>query len=93
MLVHDLVETKQLLVGETKPEYLVVYEKFENCETKVDGRKVCSNELGTEEIVQILRGEGDHLLRNVESYCIGEAYPTLDAVLAKVKETHQEIFK
>lgn len=90
MFIHDLVETKQLLVGETKPNYYVIYEKFEN----KDAVKVrdCwqTRNLGTEEMVQIFQGDGS--LLNIESYKIGEEYPNVDAVIQKVKETHKDIF-
>ncbi|MBU8907835.1 hypothetical protein [Desertibacillus haloalkaliphilus] len=93
MIVHDLVDTKQLFIGETKPDYLVVYEKVIDRDARIDGRKYQEIEAGTKEVVQIFHGEKEHSLRKIDSYDIGNDYPSLEAVLTKVKETHQEIFQ
>ncbi|WP_096201093.1 hypothetical protein [Bacillus sp. FJAT-45350] len=92
MIVHDLVETKELFVGEVKQDFYVVYEKFENNDAVFVGKTLQTKKMGTEEVVQIFRGEKEHSLRNVEKYQIGTDYPSIEAVLTKVKETHQEIF-
>lgn len=91
MRVHDLVETREYFIGEVKPNYHVIYEKFENNDAEFIGNQLQTKNAGTEEIVQIFRGDEETLL-NVESYRIGEDYPSLEAVLAKVKEVHKEIF-
>ena len=67
-----------------------MYEKFENntaVKVKDDWQ---TKKLGTEEMVQIF--QGDTSLLNIETYPIGKEYPTIDAVLEKVKNTHKEIF-
>ncbi|MFV8828073.1 hypothetical protein [Alkalihalobacterium sp. APHAB7] len=91
MRVHDLVETKEFFIGETKPNFHVIYEKFENNDAVYVDGVVQTKKMGIEEIVQIFRGEEDSLC-NVERYCIGKEYPNIEAVLAKVKESHREIF-
>ncbi|OLO42743.1 hypothetical protein BTR23_01710 [Alkalihalophilus pseudofirmus] len=91
MRVHDLVETKEFFVGETKPNFHVIYEKFENNDAVYVDGMFQIKKIGTEEIIQIFRGEEDTLC-NVERYCIGKDYPDIEAVLAKVKMSHKEIF-
>lgn len=90
MFIHDLVESRQLLVGETRPNYYVVYEKLENKDVVKVRDNWQTKEIGTEERVQILQGDGS--LLNVCRYNIGKEYPSLEAVLEKVKTDHKEIF-
>lgn len=90
MFIHDLVESKQLLVGETKPNYYVIYEKFENQDAVKIRDCWQTRKLGTEEKVRIFQGDGT--LLNIDEYKIGDEYPDIEAVIQKVKEAHKEIF-
>lgn len=90
MLVHDLVETKQLLVGETKPNYYVVYEKVENNAAIKVRDEWQTKRLGTEEMVQIF--QGSESLQKIKTYSIGKEYSSIADILEKVKNTHKEIF-
>lgn len=90
--VQDLLEAKQLLVGETKPNFYVMYEKFEDSTAEYINNVLKMTEAGTEEVVQVLKGEQEHSLLSIGSYQIGKDYPNIDAVLEKVKEDHSDIF-
>ncbi|HHY21501.1 MAG TPA: hypothetical protein GX525_06370 [Bacilli bacterium] len=92
MNVQDLLEAKQLLVGETKPNFYVMYEKFEDSTAEYVDDVLKVTEAGTEEVVQVLKGEQEHSLLSIGSYQIGEDYPSIEAVLQKVKEEHHDIF-
>ncbi len=92
MIVQDLVETKQYFVGETKPEFYVIYGKYENSDAMFRGKDFHMSEIEIEEVVKVLHGDEHHSLRPIESYTIGEDYPSIDAILAKVKQQHRDIF-
>lgn len=92
MIVSDLVDTKEFFVGEIKSNYFVVYEKLENNNAVFVDNRLQTRKLGTQEVVQIFQGTENSSLCRVDSYPIGIDYPSLEVALAKVKETHQELF-
>lgn len=92
MNVQDLLEAKQLLVGETKPNFYVMYEKFEDSTAEYVDDVLKVTEAGTEEVVQVLKGGQEHSLLCIGNYQIGKDYPNVEAILERVKEDHQDIF-
>ncbi|WP_158735228.1 hypothetical protein [Alteribacillus sp. YIM 98480] len=92
MIVHDLVEAKEYFENETKNDYLVLYEKFQNskCDFEENGR-FCMKEADQKEVVQILRGREDDTLYSVKNYDVNE-FSSVEAILEKVKTEYQEIF-
>ncbi|WP_100398432.1 hypothetical protein [Bacillus sp. FJAT-44742] len=92
MIVHDLVETKEYFTEETKADYYVVYEKFENSDASFEkSGRFSVKEADTEEVVQIFYGCKDNSLCSLEKYKVDE-YPSVEAILKQVKNDHQEIF-
>ncbi len=92
VLVQNLVDTREYFVGEIKPDYHVIYEKFEHNDATYVRNQLQTKKLGTKEVIQILRGQNESSLCRVHSYQIGEEYPSLEAALTKVRETHKELF-
>lgn len=94
MKIHNLVEAKQYFVDETKGNYYVVYEKFENIKALIKKNKVEERKLGTEEIVNIFSDCGNaDLLQKVCSYRLGFNNQSIKDTLKTIKEEHKEIFK
>ncbi|MGO4888392.1 hypothetical protein ACJ2A9_11585 [Anaerobacillus sp. MEB173] len=95
MIVQGLIETKEYFTGETKDNYFVIYEKFENTDAVFKGNIVEENHCGTEEFIQILRGneECSCSLRNVISFRVGDQCKSVDEILLKIKSEHKDIFK
>lgn len=95
VIVQDLVETKEYFTEETKDEFFVIYEKFENSDCNCEGDMLEEKECDDEEIVQIFHGNPkcSGSLRNIKSYRVGQEFGTVEEILAKIKEEHREIFK
>ncbi|UOE96035.1 hypothetical protein [Alkalihalobacillus sp. LMS39] len=92
VIVHDLVETKQYFVEETKPNFYVIYDKYENQFAMFQGKDCKTEDIGTEEVVKILHGDDEFSLRQVDSYTVGKEYASIQDILFAVKQTHKEIF-
>lgn len=95
MIVQDLIETKEYFAEETKDDFFVIYENFENSDCDCKGKSVVEKECDGEEIVQIFQGnqECSCSLRNIQSYRIGQEFKTVEDILVKIKAEHSEIFK
>lgn len=95
VIVQDLVETKEYFTEETKADFFVIYEKFENSDCNCDGNMLEEKECDDEEVIQILQGnpECSCSLRNIKSYRVGQEFGTVEEILAKIKEEHKDIFK
>lgn len=95
VIVQDLIETKEYFTEETKDNFFVMYEKFENSDCNCIGNMVEEKECDDEEVVQIFQGNLDCScsLRNIKSYRVGQEFKTVEDILVKIKEEHSEIFK
>ncbi|MFC0559207.1 hypothetical protein [Halalkalibacter alkalisediminis] len=94
MKIHNLIESKQYFVDETKANYYVVYEKFENIEALIKENRVEERNQGTEEIIDIFYGYGKaDLLQRVCSYRLDLNNPSINDTLNTIKEQHKDIFK
>ncbi|WP_018923910.1 hypothetical protein [Salsuginibacillus kocurii] len=93
MIVHDLVESKELFAEKTKDDCFVIYEKMENTDAsvKTDGT-ICLKEAETQEVVHILRGKGEHSLSRVCEYTLNKNETSIEVILEKVQAEHAEIF-
>ncbi|MCL7749433.1 hypothetical protein [Halalkalibacter alkaliphilus] len=94
MEIHNLIESKQYFVDETKVNYYVVYEKFENIEALIKENRVEERNQGTEEIIYIFHGYGKgDLLQTICSYRLDIDHESISDTLNTIKEEHKEIFK
>ncbi len=95
VIVQDLIQTQEFFIEETKDEFFVIYEKFANSDCNCKNNILEAKECGDEEIIKILQGDPECScsLRNVESYRIGEENYSINDILVKIKEEHQEIFR
>ncbi|HZG73663.1 MAG TPA: hypothetical protein VEY51_19155 [Chondromyces sp.] len=94
MVVENLLDSKHYFVGETKENFLVVYEKLQQTDAVFKGDDFEQYEGPTEEYVKIMEGEEEACcLRNIKSYKIGMEYKCLEDALENIKNTHREIFK
>ncbi|MBB5173004.1 hypothetical protein [Texcoconibacillus texcoconensis] len=95
MVVQDLIESRELFADETKEGVFIVYEKFETGDCQCDGRTLREIECDeVKEIVQIFQGsqEGNASLVNVESYCVGEQFATLEDVKTDIRNRYEDLF-
>ncbi|MDQ0215326.1 hypothetical protein J2S13_001739 [Oikeobacillus pervagus] len=94
MVVENLLETKNYFVGETKDNYLVIYEKLQCSDAVFNGNQFEEYEGETAEYVKVLEDPGAECsLKSIKSYAVGKDFPCLEEILASIKESHQEIFK
>lgn len=95
VIVQDLVETKEFFTEETKEDFFVIYEKFENSDCNCVGKMLEEKECDDEEVIQIFQAKPDCScsLRNIKSYRVGQEYGNVQDILAIIKKEHKEIFE
>ncbi|WP_227939669.1 hypothetical protein [Alkalihalobacillus deserti] len=94
MEIHNLIDSKQYFVDQTKMNYYVVYEKFENIQAIFKDNKVEENNRRTEEIIHIFYGNDKaNSLRSIYSYLLDLKKSSINDTLKTIQEQHKEIFK
>lgn len=93
MIVKDLVETKELMVGETSKNVMVLYERFDNLDCIGKGKDLEQKECDPEEMVQILAGCSHDSLKNKKKYIVGEEFKTVDEILADIRANYCHLLK
>ncbi|QKS71002.1 hypothetical protein FLK61_30255 [Paenalkalicoccus suaedae] len=92
MIVKDLVESKQLLAGETEEHVYIVYERYENVDCQYRDKQFEELECDPEERIQILMGSSDSSLVVKETLEIGKDHPSLESALDFIKTSKPDLF-
>ncbi|TMW73703.1 hypothetical protein [Alteribacter natronophilus] len=90
MIVRDLVESCEMMQGETKDGVFVVYERYENTECHYNGNRFSEKECEPEIRVEVLEEKNGGSLRRVVSYNINGETP-VETVLTRIRSSHPDL--
>ncbi|MCD8508968.1 MAG: hypothetical protein LRY73_03150 [Bacillus sp. (in: Bacteria)] len=93
MIVKDLVETRELMVGETSENVVVLYERFDNLDCIGKGNDLEQMECDPEEMVQILAGCSHDSLTNKKTYVVGEQFSSVEEILDDIRANYRHLLK
>ena len=91
MKVDEIVETKELLKGEIKQDYLVVYQEVINKNVELVKDQMIETSKTIEKTLNIFKGEVNSTVQKVQAYQI-EKECSVDNILETIKQNHKEIF-
>lgn len=91
MKVDEIVETKELLKGELKQDYLVVYQEVINKNVELVKDQMVETSKTVERTLNIFKGEVNSTLKKVQAYPV-EKDLSVDNLLETIKHDHKEIF-
>ncbi len=94
MVVENLLDVKCYFAGEVKENFVVQYEKMLKSGAFFKAGELHELEEETAECVKVLSQTGEACsVTRIKEYPIGGEYSSVEAVLARIREVHSDIFK
>ncbi|MGO4886691.1 hypothetical protein ACJ2A9_02950 [Anaerobacillus sp. MEB173] len=93
MVTRQIVEMNQYFTNDTKPGFIVLYEKMITNEISFTPHGIQEGRTEIEEYVKILKDNEGNTLTEIESYRLDNNYQSLEDLLYSIKQLNKEFFK
>lgn len=91
MKVYEIVETREMLINETKNNYFVIYEETVVKDIQIDKKQIIEGTKVMEKTIKILKGELNSTLQKVTLFSINDENSTTDNILKIIKNNCPEV--